>query len=64
MAINADETTQDYLLALGDEMAALDKDVQTILIKRNALCETRERLLTKLYARDNSQPERRRQKSE
>ena len=59
-----DEITQDLLQAIEGEVAALDKDVQTILVKRNALCETRDRLLTKLYARDNSQPERRRQKSE
>jgi hypothetical protein len=59
----ADEAAQDYVLALDDELAALDKDIQTLLRKRHGLFETRERLLANMNVSNTSQPERRRKRA-
>ena len=60
--MNKDEATQDYLLALDGELAALDKDIQTLLRKRHSVFDARETLLAHRNVRDASLPERRRQK--
>ena len=63
MAMHEDETTRDYLLAINQELASLDKDIQVLLHRRLRLVDTRELLLAERKAKDAGQPERRRQKS-
>jgi hypothetical protein len=61
--IQMDEITQDLLQAMKKKSQHWIKTLRPFLSNVNALCE-HAKMLTKLYARDKCQPERRRKKSE
>jgi hypothetical protein len=57
------ETPRDDLLAIDQELASLDKNIESLLRRRQQLFDTRETLLAERGVRDACLPERRRQKS-